>query len=195
MIKLWKDVLLNPRQTFKKEKKKANLGSAVKQVLIAGIIAGIISGLAEFSSESLTTLVSTPIAAIIGLIFGSGFYYLFARLFGGKGNYREQTYLIAIYSAPLSIISSIVSSILIISALADSLLLMIPFLLVSLGIFAYSVYLLTLIFKEAHGLSTGRAILTWLIPLIIMVVIIILALLAYIWLVGIYSTLPDTALV
>ena len=190
MIKLWKEALLNPKQTFKKEKKKADLGSAVKQVFIAGLIAGIITALVEFSSESLITLVSSPIAAILGLLLGSGFYYLFARLFGGKGSYREQTYLIAIYSAPLSIISSVVSSILILSAVADSLFLLAPFLLVSLGLFVYSLYLLTLAFKEAHGLSTGKAILTWLIPLII-----VLALLAYVFIVGIYSALPDTALV
>lgn len=195
MIKLWKEALLNPKQTFKKEKKKADLGSAVKQVFIAGLIAGIITALVEFSSESLITLVSSPIAAILGLLLGSGFYYLFARLFGGKGSYREQTYLIAIYSAPLSIISSVVSSILILSAVADSLFLLAPFLLVSLGLFVYSLYLLTLAFKEAHGLSTGKAILTWLIPLIIVFVIIVLALLAYVFIVGIYSALPDTALV
>ena len=87
MIKfgLWKDVLLNPKQTFKKEKKNANYGVAAKYVFIAGLIGGVITGLVSISTL-LYDAIATPVVALIGLFLGSGIYHLFAQLLGGKGD-------------------------------------------------------------------------------------------------------------
>jgi hypothetical protein len=195
MFKTWKDALLKPKQTFKKEKKNANLGNAVKQVFIAGIIAGIVSAFAEISN-SVAILVSTPFVAVIGLLLGSGIYYVFARLLGGKSIYREQTYLIALYTAPLSIYSSIFSTMTILLASLGSLNFIIALpILIMFGLSIYGLYLLTLVLKEAHGLSTGRAVLAWLIPFLMVVVFaMIVAAVVALW-VGGFASIPEALLI
>jgi hypothetical protein len=195
MFKTWKDALLKPKQTFKKEKKNANLGNAVKQVFIAGIIAGIVSAFAEISN-SVAILVSTPFVAVIGLLLGSGIYYVFARLLGGKSKYREQTYLIALYTAPLSIYSSIFSTMTILLASLGSLNFIIALpILIMFGLSIYGLYLLTLVLKEAHGLSTGRAVLAWLIPFLMVVVFaMIVAAVVALW-VGGFASIPEALLI
>jgi hypothetical protein len=80
--------------------------------------------------------------------------YVFAMLMGGKGNYKTQAYLYAMYNAPLSIVVVIVSLIPLIG----------PFLSIIPAI--YGLYLLTMSLKEAHGYTIGKAILTWLIPVV-----------------------------
>jgi hypothetical protein len=166
---LWKNALLKPKQTFKKEKSKKDLGKSTKSVLAAGIIAGIIAGLASLDAALfLINIVAYPIAATLSFLISSGIYYLFARLFGGKGSYAAQSHLISLYLAPLFIVTTIL---LLVPAIGTWL---------NLAVAIYSLYLLTLVLKEIHGFTTTRAVLTWLIPLMIIFVIsIVLAAVAY----------------
>jgi hypothetical protein len=161
MLNLWKNVLMNPKKTFKKEKKKSNLGLGAYYIVIAGIIGGIISAIVSLNWVSaLFFIFFYPLLSFVGWLINSGIYYVFARLLGGKGNYTKQSYLIALYVAPLSIITAII--------------LLIPTFGVwlSLLVTVYSLYLLTFALKEAHSYSTGRAVMTWLIPLSILLIII-----------------------
>jgi len=187
----WINVLTKPKEVFAEEKAYASLGKAIKIIFVAGVIAGIFGIIANYILLSLMgTLLSLPssythsfpygdffgtplslpeylalsfvagviYAPIIFLIF-SGINYLFAKLFKGEGNFTTQTYLIALFYAPCIVITSALG--------------IIPFFggLLALFVLIYELYLLTLALKETHQYSTGKAILTWLIPLIILMVI------------------------
>lgn len=183
---LWVESITNPIQTFKKEKKKADLVQGMIHIALAGLVTGVIKGLYDFMIGSVIggvlgpmfgqfpiggfmgavgaislvlSIIFTPIFSVIIWLIVSGILYIFAMLFGGKGDYKTQSYLYAIYSAPLSIIITVISIIPIIGILA-----IIPWL--------YGLYLLTMALKEAHGYTMGKAVLTWLIPVLILVVII-----------------------
>ncbi|MCD6477929.1 MAG: YIP1 family protein [Candidatus Aenigmarchaeota archaeon] len=182
---LWKDVLVKPAETFKKQEKKADLGEGVKHIGIAGIITGFIVGLAAAAGLTvagsmfglstfgaaagigafLISLILTPIVAVIMWLIWSGVLYIFAMIFGGKGSYTTQSYLIAIYTAPLMIITGIIGLIPVAGGAINFL----------IGL--YSLYLLTLALKQAHKVTTERAVIIWLIP----VIIVAIALGAWMW--------------
>lgn len=197
MLELWKSVLLKPKETFKKERKKADLTLGAKYILISSLIGTAImllslsyiigldgSGLSlsSYSTFYISYVIMTPIMSIVGWLIGSAMDYFFARLMGGKGTYAQQTYLIAVYSAPISIISV--------------LLYLIPVAgmwLVFLLLF-YSLYLLTTALKEVHGFSTGKAIMSWLLPVIILTAIVLAGVFFYAIYVATYA-LPVSGLV
>ena len=156
MLQIWKSALMKPKMTFKKEVKKADLGLGAKHILLAGAIVGLLMGIASLNPIVVVILLFLyPILSLVGWLLGVGIIYLFAKLLGGKGNIVQQGYLTAIYAAPLSIITTILS--------------LIPFvgIWISILVSLYAFYLLTLALKEVHKYSTGRAILTWLMPFII----------------------------
>ncbi len=187
MYEIWTKVLTKPRETFRIQARKADYAAAVKHIGVAGIIQGVLTGLlltlglsaagslvgAQYgmfgASLGLLSIIGlaifVPIMAIIGLFIGSGIFYIVARVLGGNGSYQTQTYLMAIYMAPLNLIG---------------ILAMIPFvgILVSLAVAIYSLYLLTLALKETHKFTTGKAVLTWLIPVIILAVLVLLVMFA-----------------
>ena len=183
-FELWKNALLKPKQTFKKEKKK-DLSKAVKGIVIAGVIAGAIAGLASFDvTLFLINVIAYPIAVTLSFLISSGIYYLFSKLFGGKGNYATQSYLLSLYLAPLFIVTA--------------LLLLVPSIGTWLNIVVaiYSLYLLTLALKEAHGFTTTKAVLAWLVPLMIIVVIsMVIAALAYLWFADYITMIPQSMLI
>ena len=80
---------------------------------------------------------------------------MFAKIFGGKGNYSLQTYLISLYRAPLLPIVNLFA--------------VIPLggIIIRIAAEIYAIYLTTLALKETHNYSTGRAVATWLVPAII----------------------------
>lgn len=178
---LWREVLTNPVETFKKHEKKADLGKAAMQLLIAGLIAGFFTGIGAVAGLAtagsiggvgagmmgagmglltfIAALVMTPIIVVIGWLIGSGIIYVFAMIFGGKGNFTVQSHLIALYTAPLIIVSAILGLIPILGGVLSLL----------LGL--YSLYLLTMALKQVHKVSTGKAVAIWLIPIIALSVV------------------------
>ena len=200
---LWIDSLTKPIPTFKKEKKKANLGEGALHMAVAGLITGFITGLYEmffgsiFASQFLpiasplagpmiflASLIITPIIAVIWWLIVSGILYIFALLLGGKGSYATQSYLYAIYSAPLGIISSI--------------LLLIPLAgwLLSFILMIYGLYLLTMALKEAHNYTSGRALLTWLVPVgIVVIILVVLVGLAFMYFMGAFVGGPVAGMI
>ncbi|MFH1473939.1 MAG: YIP1 family protein [Candidatus Aenigmatarchaeota archaeon] len=176
-FRLWKDALLKPEKTFSKEKSKASLTKAMKNIFVAGIIAGVITTIRAFNlTELLSNIILSPIASILGLLLISGLYYIFAKLLGGKGAYTVQTYLISLYTAPLSIIGSLIALLvpatptmgeITVGFLAP----FIVFFLLALVLFLYTLYLLTLALKETHKYTVWRAILSWLLVILIMVLV------------------------
>lgn len=165
MLETWKNALLNPKKTFKKEKKKSNLGLGANYIAKAGIIAGIIAGIASLNlTNFIFSIILYPILNVVGWLLGSAIYYMFAKLLGGKGDYTKQSYLMSLYIAPLSIVSAILVSIPVVG------------IWLSFFVTVFGLYLLTFALKEAHNYSTDKAVLTWLIPFIILVIILLIGL-------------------
>lgn len=185
-LKIWKNVLEKPEETFKKQEKKASLGEGVKHIGIAGIVAGIIIGILAWLGiyttgntigalkllsmgigpvAFISSVILVPIILIVTWLIGSGILYIFAKIFNGKGSYTAQSYLIAIYSAPLIIISAILALIPVIGMVTN--------VMISL----YSVILLTLSLKQCHRVSISKASLIWMIPVwIVMIILVLVAL-------------------
>jgi len=179
---LWKEVLTKPEETFKKEEKNADLGKGTVNLVIAGLIAGFFSGLAAFAGVStfgiaaglgagmmgaglgimafVFSLIVTPIVAVLFWLIGSGVLYIFAMIFGGKGNYTKQSYLISLYYAPIMVIGAILAIIPIIGGILAFLVML------------YGLYLLTLALKQAHQVTMGKAVAIWLIPVVVIALLV-----------------------
>jgi len=57
----------------------------------------------------------------------------------------------------------------------------------------YSLYPLTIALRESHGFSTARAILTWLIPFIVLILILVLLIVPIVlWQLGVFSSVGHT---
>lgn len=109
----------------------------------------------SFSNSLLLGLFLGVLLFPIFFLLGSGILWLVARVFGGQGDYNEQTYLISTYYAPLTMISVIAS--------------FIPFLglLISIFISIYQVLLTYFVLRVTHNITPGKAVGTLVAPFII----------------------------
>lgn len=174
IFRKWSDALIKPKDTFRAEKKNASLSDAVKNMGVAGIIAAAInvSILVPFvlSGSEITKLfmlefitsILAPIFALILLFASSAGYYIFAKILDGKGNYKTQTYLLSVYQSPILVITTLIDLIPVAGAIINRLI---------IGI--YSLYLVTIALRETHDYSTGRAIASWLLPSLILLIIVV----------------------
>ena len=115
----------------------------------------------------LVVLVCSVIFSPIAFYLGVGIQYLGARIFGGIGEYRTQTYLQAIIIVPLTILGGLTS-------LASS----IPYIGVGFGLAGLVVSIFGFIMniraiKVVHDLSTGRAIGSMIIPPFVLMIFIV----------------------
>lgn len=122
-------------------------------------------GLASIWLESGTPPPFSTWALVVpcGVIYG--FYtfeivlFITARLLRGKGSFRRQTYLQSLFYVPLAIVQQVLAT----SPIGGHLL----FGLVA----AYSLIPTTTSLKAAHGFSTARAVMTWIIPILLNIVV------------------------
>lgn len=112
------------------------------------------------------------IAAPILFLIGSGIYFLLAKLFGGTGNFEEQTYLLAASAAPITIVSSLVGIIPLLGGCVGFLL------------FIYQLVLNYFALKVTHGLTSGKALAVVLIPVGIFLLCICLGVISFATIVG-----------
>jgi len=105
------------------------------------------------------TLIFTLIVAVIGFFIGVGIVYLLGRAFGGTGTFGEMAYDIALYSAPITVLSSLLGIIPIIGGLAA----------LALGI--YEIYLYWLSVQAGMNLPGSKALWVVLIPILVVVVL------------------------
>ncbi len=194
MYQKWIDVLTKPKSAFAKEIKRGGLVEGAKHIIVGGLIAGLISGLVLLALGSaagsllegilgayvgiigfVASLILTPIIGLISWIVGSGIVYVFALIFGGKGSFERQSYLIALYTAPVMIITAVIGLVPVAGAFINFL----------IGL--YTLYLLTVALKLIHRFSIGKAVLSWLVPSII--VGIVMAAVASIFLMTMISAL------
>jgi len=174
----------------------ASPGRAYWWVCLAGIVTGLISlanpaviqALDSLEKEqtgtnfiALALVVLVPVGAILsvlGLILGAAIYNLLAKPFGGSGNFSRTVYLMGAYSAPLSIVTGILSIIPLVSCLT-----------IPLGF--YSFWLNVTSVQVAQRLNGGRATIVVLIPAlsVFMILCIVLAVTGQAFL-DILKTLP-----
>jgi len=189
-IATWRRVLTQPGEpVFEQEKANPNgtLQTALIWMVIAGVVAAIfgwLAGLIGASTASAFLDQALPpdaraqvgpmigaftggagLAAIItvpiGFLIGTFIIHLIAKMLGGQGDYGKFAYLASTYQAPLTMASAILS--------------IIPFLG---GCVAFLVLIYTYVesyfaVKTNYGLTSGRAIATILIPLVIVSLLII----------------------
>jgi hypothetical protein len=95
-----------------------------------------------------------------------GFYnfeivlFIVARLLGGKGSFGTQAYVQSLFYAPLSVAQQILAVIPVVGRVLFAL------------AAVYSLLLTTTSLKAAHGYSTWRAVLTWVIPIVLNIVVV-----------------------
>lgn len=184
------NAFLHPKETFASAKANASLGTGLVNYVVAGVIAGILGVIASFLLASVlsallppealglagafgmvaavTTFFTALIGAVVGALIINALYWIVAKILGGSGGYTTQFYLTSLYAVPVAIIVGILSIIPLIGSL-------IAF-LVSL----YALYLLTLALGETHGFSLLKAVLCWLIPVIILSVLVVAGLAMFI---------------
>lgn len=198
MWQTWLRVLTNPNETtFAAERQKptATLTTALIWMLIAGVVAGVLgfiqsmmmagavqgaipqlleqadlppearaqllpllnSGmLGGLGASSLGSIISVP----LGFLIGVGILWLVAKVLGGVGEYGRYAYLNATFMAPLAILSSLLG--------------LIPFAGGCIALFVY-IYQLVLTYyatKVEHQLSSGRAIIVVLFPVILILLLV-----------------------
>lgn len=198
-IQTWIRAITSPNEeTYMalRQRSDATLGKAIVWVLVAAVIAAILTsintaiGRSAFDSyeqllnnpdlppemqEQFATLLDSGMmpfvtgASIVGtLIFtpiffviGVGIYFLVARVLGGTGNFGRYAFLTAAYSAPITIVNSVLSLIPILGGCVV--------LLLSL----YQIVLAYFAAKVEHELSSGRAVIVALTPLILFMLLFI----------------------
>lgn len=132
------------------------LAGAVGQTLISAIIG-------EFSLLTLLAFIYLPILTILGSLIWAGIWHIIALIFGGQAKYMELFKAVAFaqivgWVAIVPFIGTVISSIL------------------SIWLIVVSV----VIVKNVHKLSTGRAVLVVLLPIIIIGVLALLGFLTFV---------------
>ncbi len=196
MFQTWVSVLTHPGENvFQEERAKpqATLTNALIWIVVAAVIAAIFSAIGVLISHALgagTGVLQSVLSGIdlppearqqilrfaagragggffgtlcisfvlvpVGFFIGSGIYFVVAKLFGGEGTFEEQSYLLATFSAPIIIVNSVIG--------------IIPFLGGCITFFI-SIYQLVLTYyavKVSHKLTSGKALMTVLIPILVL---------------------------
>jgi hypothetical protein len=169
MVSVWVRAVTRPvpatYEELLQEKPNPTLSTAAGWIAIAGLIAAALTALrvhflgmpqgmpAETSVWVwLVVLVATPVAGIISLVVLSAILLAIARAFRGEGNLASQSYLLAAPQVPLSIIAGS--------------LVWIPYVwdVIKYPLMMYGIYLAVLALRAAHRFGWGRAVVTLLIP-------------------------------
>jgi hypothetical protein len=184
LVKLWMKFTKMTEAFFQEELGRVSVSNTLYSILIVAVFTAALSIVSSAISSSIP---STPppsvditqfmaigkiLLPICGLItmpvsffLNIGITYLGALIFGGKGNFKSQAYLVSLYYVPLSIISGCTGFLTWIPVLGLPLLI-----LVSLGISIFHVILTIRVFKVVHLLSTGKAVAAVLSPLILILI-------------------------
>ena len=155
LIKTWIKALTNPKETFAEEKKHASFDEGARNIFLGGLAYGLVLLLiappaslllaAQVLLHSVARLFLTWVAT--GYIF-----YLFAKLFNGRGKLQTQLFLMSLYMPLIAIIAIVLN---LIPVAGQTLFFLVIF---------YSFYLLTFALMEVHKFSKNMAIISWAVP-------------------------------
>lgn len=169
VFQLWKTALINPEKAISSQFGKAGYAKGILMLCLAGALYAVISAILTVNFVVLA-LGPGMFAVMVPLtiLFGAAVVFAFAKILGGKGGLREQFYVSAVLLSPIVLLMACAKVLLIVP--------IIGFLLKAAVLFVlevYALYQITLALRDIHGFSTMRAILSWLLPLLIMAIIVI----------------------
>lgn len=117
----------------------------------------LFSGYDEFTYLAISILCGLVLVPFTFYI-SNGVYYLGARLLGGSGSYKTQTYLMSLFTVPLGILVQALSFIPCLGTIA------------SLLISFYMIILTLRVMRVTHGLSFGRTLLSVFYPYLLVLI-------------------------
>lgn len=168
---------------FEEEKHAASWGSTFLQLITLGVICALLQELAFWIDPStlvgmtggaqlgvlmLASTIGIVIITPLSFLFSAGVIYLFARLLRGKGAYLEQLYTMTLFGVPMVILSYL----LLLLPATSSWLPYLPH--------VYSLVLMILALRAVHTFSTGRAIITLLLPVVALPLLIVIGAVLYV---------------
>jgi len=155
-------ILQRPSVATFEEHEKNDLQGATIYVAIAGLIAGLLGAIggAIRNTGVGSALIGNLIGAIVGFYIYVGIVYLLGRAFGGTGNFGELAYDISLFSAPLTVVSSLLALIPVLGGIA------------ALVLFIYNIYLTYLGIQSGMNLPKDKAILVMVIIFLVVAAII-----------------------
>ncbi|MCX6044266.1 MAG: YIP1 family protein [Chloroflexi bacterium] len=196
IFQIWKTVLLTPGEAvFEQERVKptATFNTAIIWIVIAAVITavlGLLQGLIFFNSGAVNQMIgmmnlppevtqqmrtmmangimssivggaglATIISAPIGFVISVGIWHLLAKLLKGQGDFGNYAYLNATFRAPIMIISAILNFVPGLGGCLSALL---------------SIYGLVLTYyatKVEYNLTSGKAIMVVIIPILVVILI------------------------
>ena len=155
-------ILQRPSVATFEEHEKNDLQGATIYVAIAGLIAGLLGAIggAIRNTGVGSALIGNLIGAIVGFYIYVGIVYLLGRAFGGTGNFGELAYDISLFSAPLTVVSSLLALIPVLGGIA------------ALVLLIYNIYLTYLGIQSGMNLPKDKAILVMVIIFLVVAAII-----------------------
>jgi hypothetical protein len=165
-----KKFLFEPTKSFKAEE-KSSFGDAFRYFLLLAIVSSVLTGIiAAFFVGALlgvAAIISTYVMLVIGMLIGGIILHIFAYIYGARKGLEQTMKTVAYGSTP-------------------SLLFMwIP--IIGWIIALYGIVLNVLGLKNLHGITTGRAVLAVITPIIIGIII---AVIAFLTLFALMATMP-----
>jgi hypothetical protein len=107
-------------------------------------------------------VVGGAVGGLISFILNSGLYYLVARIFGGRGDFTVQSYLLSLVYSPFNLVVGIISPLFLLMVLNPVLGIIPGLILAIVSILALIMWVRAL--KSAHGYGTGAALGTMFLP-------------------------------
>jgi len=185
LFSIWISSVLHPKETFGSEKSNASwkfslLNYSIYPIALMLLLAWVgaqvfpLDAAAFLGSQNSGLMLIFGIILIvsswIGALFWATITHFFARLLHGNGTLLQQYYVNSLYAPVVGIIGAILNASLLFSPWLF--VLFVPYLL-------YSLYLMTIAFKEVHEFSVGKAVLSWISPILVLgAIAIIIALIA-----------------
>jgi hypothetical protein len=114
--------------------------------------------------------IAAPVMTIVGMAIMGALYHWIASLFGGRGAWDNLVYCFSAISAPISLITMLVSALFIVLT-AGQPQLMICASLVMLPLSIYAIVLYVSAIAAVEELPTGKAVLVYFIPVIIILLL------------------------
>ena len=144
----WANVLVNPVKAFRNEMYKVDFSVALFHMSMPAVLTAVLSYFSVAGVLELYLAIIFSIAGaatvMLGWLLWSFLVYALSFLAEGKGRFTTQTYLIALYTAPLTILSLLLG--------------FVPFgSFVSAALLLYSFYLLFNVIQAVHGFDTRKS--------------------------------------
>jgi hypothetical protein len=159
-------VLQHPAVSTFEEHEKNDLGAATIYVAIGGLISGVVGaiGAAIRGGNVGSGLIGGALGAIIGFYIYLGLVYLLGRAFGGTGQFGELGYDVSLFTAPITVVSSVLGLIPVLGGIA------------ALVLAIYNIYLTYLGIQSGMNLPKEKAI--WVMVIIFLIVVAIVGCIA-----------------